>query len=87
MPMERPLSDSEMQGTLKSLETSRSIQRDPSRSRKSPLIRYVASALFALAVIAAGVKFAIDHWPCELAPNADCSPTGSLAQQAKSDGP
>lgn len=36
-------------------------------------VRYAVSVLFALAVIAAGVKIAVDHWPCSFNPRGLCS--------------
>jgi len=50
------------------------IMQHPHSGRGTAPIRYAVSVLFALAVIAAGVKIAVDHWPCAFNPRGLCSP-------------
>ena len=48
------------------------IQNSPP-TRGRALIRYFVSVLFGMAVIAGGVKIAVDHWPCEFMAKGACS--------------
>jgi hypothetical protein len=48
------------------------IQNSPP-TRGGALVRYFVSVLFGMAVIAGGVKIAVDHWPCEFMVKGTCS--------------
>jgi len=56
------------------------IRQTPSPSRGVELMRYFASLLFGIVVIAVGVKIAVDHWPCEFISKWACAREHAMAQ-------